>query len=208
MSVNIEREFLVTARKLQISTHDLTFLTIAGTHVDGAFAAFPGFGLSTELSKSGDQFYNTNKLFEMFSLSSDPCLPKNTEGLYEIAKDLSKVISPLVSELSREATQSESTDKRMNHGYEIIEACTIGNMELVIGHNANAPDPYVCWYCSSGSDYRIGVYCQTLASAREELNERYQTLCYTHEMIEKAHAAAKTDPPNAETPPPQRHVSL
>ena len=38
-------------------------------------------------------------------------------------------------------------EKRINGGYEIIEICTIGNNELVIGHNSKAPNPYVCWYC-------------------------------------------------------------
>ena len=44
-------------------------------------------------------------------------------------------------------------EKRINGGYEIIESCTIGNNELVIGHNSKAPNPYVCWYCKDGSDY-------------------------------------------------------
>lgn len=34
-------------------------------------------------------------------------------------------------------------EKRINGGYEIIESCTIGNNELVIGHNSKAPQP-VC----------------------------------------------------------------
>ena len=55
-------------------------------------------------------------------------------------------------------------EKRINGGYEIIESCTIGNNELVIGHNAKAPNPYVCWYCKDGSDYF-------------KLNERYQREC-------------------------------
>ena len=38
-------------------------------------------------------------------------------------------------------------EKRSNQGYEIIESCTIGSTELVIGHNPKAPNPYVCWYC-------------------------------------------------------------
>ena len=33
-------------------------------------------------------------------------------------------------------------EKRINGGYEIIESCTIGNNELVIGHNAKAPNRY------------------------------------------------------------------
>lgn len=34
-------------------------------------------------------------------------------------------------------------EKRSNQNYEIIESCTIGSTELVIGHNPNAPNPYV-----------------------------------------------------------------
>ena len=30
-------------------------------------------------------------------------------------------------------------EKRINGGYEIIESCTIGSTELVIGHNPKAP---------------------------------------------------------------------
>lgn len=30
-------------------------------------------------------------------------------------------------------------EKRSNQNYEIIESCTIGSTELVIGHNPNAP---------------------------------------------------------------------
>lgn len=44
-------------------------------------------------------------------------------------------------------------EKRSNGGYEIIESCTIGSNELVIGHNPNAPNPYVCWYCKGGDNY-------------------------------------------------------
>ena len=50
-------------------------------------------------------------------------------------------------------------EKRINGGYEIIESCIIGSNELVIGHNAKAPNPYVCWYCKDGSDYFWGYYC-------------------------------------------------
>lgn len=47
-------------------------------------------------------------------------------------------------------------EKRSNGGYEIIESCTIGSNELVIGHNPNAPNPYVCWYCKGGDNYFWG----------------------------------------------------
>ena len=64
-------------------------------------------------------------------------------------------------------------EKRINGGYEIMESCTIGNNELVIGHNAKAPNPYVCWYCKDGSDYFWGYYCNQLSEAIE----RYKREC-------------------------------
>ena len=64
----------------------------------------------------------------------------------------------------------------INAGYEIIESCTIGSTELVIGHNPKAPNPYVCWYCKNGTDYFWGCYVNELSAAREKLNERYQTV--------------------------------
>jgi len=66
---------------------------------------------------------------------------------------------------------------RTNQGYKIIECCTIGNKELVIGHNPKAPNPYVCWYCKGGSDYYWGDYCNTLEAARESLSDRYRSEC-------------------------------
>lgn len=65
-------------------------------------------------------------------------------------------------------------EKRSNQGYEIMESCTIGSTELVIGHNPTAPNPYVCWYGKNGTDYFWGYYCNELSQAREKLNERYQ----------------------------------
>ena len=62
-------------------------------------------------------------------------------------------------------------EKRINGGYEIIESCTIGSNELVIGHNPKAPNPYVCWYCKNGKEYFWGYYCNELSSAREKLND-------------------------------------
>lgn len=64
-------------------------------------------------------------------------------------------------------------EKRINQGYEIIESCTIGSKELVIGHNPKAPNPYVCWYRKGGDNYYWGCYCNELSAARESLSERY-----------------------------------
>ena len=66
-------------------------------------------------------------------------------------------------------------EKRVSGGYEIIEGCTVGSTELVIGHNPKAPNPHVCWYCKGGDNYFWGYYCNELSAAREKLNERYQT---------------------------------
>ena len=66
---------------------------------------------------------------------------------------------------------------RSNQGYTIIESCTIGKKEIVIGHHSKAPNPYVCWYCTSGDNYNFGCYCNTLEAAREKLIERYQEEC-------------------------------
>lgn len=44
-------------------------------------------------------------------------------------------------------------EKRSNQGYEIIESCTVGSTEFVIGHNPKAVNPYVCWYCKGGDNY-------------------------------------------------------
>lgn len=52
-------------------------------------------------------------------------------------------------------------EKRSNGGYEIIESCTIGSTELVIGHNPKAPNPYVCWYCKGGDTITIGAATAT-----------------------------------------------
>lgn len=68
-------------------------------------------------------------------------------------------------------------EKRIKQGYEIIESRTVGSMELVIGHNSKAPNPYVCWYCKDGSDYFWGYYCNEVIAARDKLNERYQREC-------------------------------
>ena len=76
---------------------------------------------------------------------------------------------------NREVLMDE--EKRSNQNYEIIESCTIGSTELVIGHNPNAPNPYVCWYCKGGPNYFWGYYTNELDDARQKLNERYQSEC-------------------------------
>ncbi len=82
-------------------------------------------------------------------------------------------------------------EKRFNQGYEIIEGCTIGSKEIVIGYHRTAPNPYVCWYCKDGDNYYWGCYCNTLETAREKLAERYQSECHMpynqYRNLEKLH---------------------
>lgn len=70
-------------------------------------------------------------------------------------------------------------EKRVNQGYEIIESRIVGSTEFVIGHNPNAPNPYVCWHYKNGTDYFWGSYCNTLKAARQKMNERAET-AYLH----------------------------
>ena len=65
-------------------------------------------------------------------------------------------------------------EKRSNGGYEIIESCTIGSTELVIGHNPKAPNPYVCWYYKGGDNYFWGYYTNDYEDAWDKLCERHQ----------------------------------
>lgn len=80
-----------------------------------------------------------------------------------------------VQEKKQSADKERFGEIRSNQGYEIIESCTIGNTEIVIGHNPKAPNPYACWYCKGGGNYYWGYYCNTLEAAKEKLNERCQT---------------------------------
>ena len=68
-------------------------------------------------------------------------------------------------------------EKRSHQGYEVTEACTVEGVELVIGYNPAAPNPYVCWYCKHGRDYYWGYYTNELRTAREKLVERYLEKC-------------------------------
>lgn len=66
------------------------------------------------------------------------------------------------------------TERRLNHGYEIIESHILYNTEIVIGYNPNAPEPYVCWNCKNGNDYYNGYYTTKLKHAQNNLRERVE----------------------------------
>ena len=51
-------------------------------------------------------------------------------------------------------------EKRSNGGYEIIESCTIGSTELVIGHNPKAPT-LMCVGTAKAATITIGAATAT-----------------------------------------------
>ena len=69
------------------------------------------------------------------------------------------------------------TEKDLTSGYEIIEGCTIGRKEIVIGYHPKAPTLTYAWYCKDRSNYYRGCYCNTIEAARKKLIERYQDEC-------------------------------
>ena len=68
--------------------------------------------------------------------------------------------------------------KRTNAGYDIIDSCKVGDSEVVIGYNPNAPCPYVCWRCDGGNNnYYRGRYCGSRQRAQEIMLSRAVSLC-------------------------------
>ena len=45
---------------------------------------------------------------------------------------------------------------RVNQGYAIVSSVHIGESEIVLGVNMNAPSQYVTWMCNNHSDYYWG----------------------------------------------------
>ena len=72
-------------------------------------------------------------------------------------------------------------ENRINAGYKIVTALRVSKTEeLVIGHNAEYPDMWVCWYCNNGNNYSTGFYCGTFKQALDELADRIKrNLCYS-----------------------------
>ena len=61
----------------------------------------------------------------------------------------------------------------VNQGYTIIQKQRAGNKEFALGHNSNAPNPYVTWKCSvNQSDYYWGHYFNDKDKALKDFNKR------------------------------------
>ncbi len=62
--------------------------------------------------------------------------------------------------------------ERSNCGYTIVQSLTIGDCEFVLGHNPEAPNPYVTWKCSNGDYYFWGHYSNDRMAADRDLLTR------------------------------------
>ena len=62
--------------------------------------------------------------------------------------------------------------ERSNCGYTIVQTLTIGDSEFVLGHNPEAPNPYVTWKCSNGDYYFWGHYSNDRMAADRDLLTR------------------------------------
>lgn len=60
-------------------------------------------------------------------------------------------------------------EKRINSGYEIIESHTIGSNELVIGHNAKAPQPLCVLVLQKRLGLFLGILLQSVVRSKEKV---------------------------------------
>lgn len=63
-------------------------------------------------------------------------------------------------------------NKRINAGYVITSAVSVGNTEFVLGVHSKAPEQFVTWECQHGTDYIWGHYTDNLLSATKDLCAR------------------------------------
>ncbi len=66
----------------------------------------------------------------------------------------------------------ENSEKRINAGYEIIDAIPVGNTEFVLGRNIHDGARYVTWECKNGDNYFWGHYFADRKDAVRDFYER------------------------------------
>lgn len=66
----------------------------------------------------------------------------------------------------------DNSKPRMNAGYRIINAISVGNKEYVLGIHSEVPNQFVTWECKNGTDYFWGHYLNTPLKAMRDLCER------------------------------------
>ena len=89
-------KYKVSAQEVSIDCYGLSFLTIFGTHINGGYAAFPGYGVSAELSVN-DVSYNKERILEALRRSGDSWLPDSDDALRQMSGELSEVITMLLN---------------------------------------------------------------------------------------------------------------
>ncbi len=92
----IRAKYKVSAQEVSIDCCGLSFLTICGTHINGGYVAFPGYGVSAELSEN-DVSYNEERILEAIKKSGDSWLPKSDEALKKLSEELAGAITPLIN---------------------------------------------------------------------------------------------------------------
>lgn len=100
ISAVIRNSYYASVNELSIDCGGLNFLTIIGTHINGGFIAFPGYGVSAELSID-DSNYNTLQIFNALKFSDNSWLPKSNDTLKNIARELSITITPVIKQLHK-----------------------------------------------------------------------------------------------------------
>lgn len=93
----VNKKYNATVQELSIDCGGLNFLTLCGKHINGAYVAFPGFGLSAELAEK-DTYYNKNQILAALKQSSDSWLPKSESALESLSSELAEIITPFISE--------------------------------------------------------------------------------------------------------------
>ena len=73
-------------------------------------------------------------------------------------------------------------EERINEGYKIINAISIGHTEFVLGVNVKHPDMFVTWECKGKTDYFWGHYYDNELKATKDLCQRVmdETLYLEH----------------------------
>ena len=93
-----KKELLTSiSKEIEIQTCGLRFICVVGLHKGGGYAAFVNYGLCSELSVHDDDInYNTERIFQTFSMSKNVYLSSPDNYLYSISKTLSEEITPVV----------------------------------------------------------------------------------------------------------------
>lgn len=92
----INQKYNATVQELSIDCDGLNFLTLCGKHINGAYVAFPGFGISADLAEN-DTYYNKNRILAVLKQSNNSWLPKSESALESLSSELAEIITPFIS---------------------------------------------------------------------------------------------------------------